>query len=295
MTTALNEGDSRQTAVPTGIAASPLLAPWAESPSTVRSYLSLIRELAVTSFKLKYAGSVLGYIWSLIKPLMLFGMMYLIFAAFLLKGRTSSAENFPVELLVAIVLWTFFADATTTALASIAGNGDMIRKAYFPRWILVVASTMSAAMTLIVNAVLIFVLGLLFHWYQVGWQSLLLIPLLLELYVLSLGIGMLLAALYVYYRDLGHIWEILLQLLFYLSAIIFPFSLLSPQLQGLAAMNPVAQIIEDARRAVVSSAIPWSTDLLGRRLVVPLVLVIGALGVGIWSFQVLSKRFGERL
>jgi ABC-2 type transport system permease protein len=110
--------------------------------SVFQRNLNLVRELSITNFKLKYTGSALGYVWSLVKPLMLFGVMYLIFSILLKAGKNTF--DFPVQLLVAIVAWTFFTEATTTAMNAIAGNGDLIRKAYFPRWILIAASTTSA-------------------------------------------------------------------------------------------------------------------------------------------------------
>lgn len=282
-------------AVPSTAVTAALLERLSDRPSRLRANINLTRELAITSFKLKYAGSVLGYVWSLVKPLMLFGMMYLIFAQFLLKGRTASGENFPVELLIGIVVWTFFADATTTALQAVVTNGDMLRKARFPRWILVAAASLSAVITLTVNLVLVLALGLPLHWYSVGWQTLLLAPLLVELFALSLGIGLLLSALYVYYRDLGHIWEILLQLLFYASAIVFPFSLIPVPYQPLVALIPTAQIVEDMRRAIVSTAIPWSSDVLGLKAAVPVAAAFLTIAIGAVVFDRLSRRFGERL
>ena len=108
------------------------------------------------SFKLKYTGSALGYVWSLVKPLMLFGIMYLVFSI-LLKAGGKDDVDFPVQLLIAIVAWTFFTEATSTAMNAIAGNGELIRKAYFPRWILVVASTTSAMLTFAINTLLVVV------------------------------------------------------------------------------------------------------------------------------------------
>ncbi len=263
--------------------------------SSLRFHLSLTRELAVTSFKLKYAGSVLGYIWTLVKPLLLFGMLYLVFALLLLRGRTSDAEHFPVQLLLGIVVWTFFADATSSSLAAVVGNADVVRKAYFPRWILVAAATTSAAMTLLVNSLLVIVVGLMFHWYALGWDSLLVVPLLLELLVLALGVGLGLGALYVSFRDLGHVWEILLQLVFYGSAIVFPIALLPTGLTTLALMNPVAQIVEDIRRAAVTPLVPWTSDVLGIALLIPVMISLVALIAGATIFRLLSRRFGERL
>ena len=117
--------------------------------SVFQRNVNLIRELSITSFKLKYTGSALGYVWSLVKPLMLFGIMYLVFSILLRVGKND--VNFPVQLLIAIVAWTFFTEATSTAMNAVAGNGELIRKAYFPRWILVVASTTSSMLTFAIN------------------------------------------------------------------------------------------------------------------------------------------------
>ncbi len=273
------------------------VAPRAVSPraSAFRSNVNLTRELAVTTFKLKYTGSVLGYAWSLVKPLLIFGMTYLVFAVFLLRGRTMPGENFPVELLLGIVVWTFFADATVSAVGAIVGNAHIVRKAYFPRWILVVASTLSATMTLGVNLVLMLAIGLPLGWFHIGLYTLVLPLLFVELYVLVAGIGLLISALFVFYRDLGHVWEIMLQLLFYASAIVFPFSLIHGTFRQLIAFNPMAQIIEDMRRALVSTVVPWSSDLLGSLLVVPVAGVCVLLAVGFLVFHRLTPKFGEAL
>ncbi len=269
--------------------------PRAERASAFQANLNLTRELAVTTFKLKYTGSVLGYAWSLVKPLLVFGTTYIVFAVFLLKGRTSRAENFPVELLLGIVVWTFFADATLSSVSAIVGNGHMIRKAYFPRWIPVVASTLSATMTLAVNMALMFAIGIPLGWFHVGLHSVVLPLLFVELYVLVVGIGLLLSALFVFYRDLGHVWEISLQLLFYGSAIVFPFTLIPQRFRMLIAFNPMAQIIEDMRRAVVSSAVPWSAQILGGWTFVPIVAVFLVFGLGFYVFRRLTPKFGEAI
>jgi ABC-2 type transport system permease protein len=267
----------------------------APRPSAWRSNLNLTRELAVTTFKLKYTGSVLGYAWSLVKPLLIFGMTYLVFAVFLLRGRTKPAENFPVQLLLGIVVWTFVADATLSSVSAIAGNAHILRKAYFPRWILVVASTLSATMTLSVNVTLMLVIGIPLGWFHLSVATLLLPLLFVELYLFVVGVGMLLSALFVFYRDLGHVWEIMLQLLFYASAIVFPFSLIPPRFRLLIAFNPIAQIIEDMRRSLVSPLIPWTASILGGFLVVPIVAVVIIFGLGFLVFHRLSPKFGEAL
>lgn len=264
-------------------------------PSAFRIHLNLTRELAVTAFKLKYTGSVLGYAWSLVKPLLIFGTTYLVFAVFLLRGRTRAGENFPVELLVGIVIWTFFADATQSAVGAIVGNAHIVRKAYFPRWILVLASTLSASMTFAVNFVLVLAIGFPLGWFHVGLSALLLPLLFVELYVLVAGVGLLLSSMFVFYRDLGHVWEITLQLLFYASAIVFPFSLIPGRFLRLIAVNPLAQLLEDTRRALITPVIPWSSDVLGWLLIVPCTAVCLVFGVGFLVFTRLSPKFGEAL
>lgn len=261
-------------------------------PSPLRINLNLTRELAVTSFKLKYTGSTLGYAWSLVKPLLIFGMTYAVFVVVLKAG--GSDPKFPVELLLGIVLWTFFADATGSAVGAIVASGHMIRKAYFPRWIVVIASTLSATMTLAVNLALVLVVGLPLGWFHVGTQTLLVPLLFVELYVLVVGVGLLMSALFVFYRDLGHVWEISLQLLFYASAILFPLARITEHFR-FAAMNPIAQIMEDMRRALITSGIPWSSTVLGSLVVVPCLIVCAALGLGYLVFHRLSPRFAEAL
>jgi ABC-2 type transport system permease protein len=256
---------------------------------------NLTVELAITAFKLKYTGSILGYVWSLIKPLLIFGMMYVIFALFLLKNRVAAGENFTVELLLAVIVWTFFVDSTQTAVSAIAGNGHMIRKAYFPRWILVISSTLSASMTFGVNSALILVIGFPLGWFQIGLHSLAAPLLLVELYVLILGISLLLSSLFVFYRDLGHVWEIIIQLLFYSSAIVFPFSLIPAHYRVLVAMSPTAQIIEDLRHALVTTKAPWVVDILGGLYVVPILAVCLIFALGAYVFHRLTPRFGESL
>lgn len=273
-------------------ASGPRTSVGAERPSALRVNLNLTRELAVTSFKLKYTGSTLGYAWSLVKPLLIFGMTFAVFVQVLKIGR--SDPSFPVELLLGIVIWTFFADATGSAIGSIVANGQMIRKAYFPRWIVVVSSTLSATMTLAVNLALVVVIGLPLGWFHIGLQTLLVPALFLELYMLVVGVGLLMSSLFVFYRDLGHVWEITLQLLFYASAIVFPLTLVTSHV-SLAAANPMAQLIEDMRRALVTPAIPWSASILGAWEVIPCLLVCVVLGCGYLVFRRLTPRFGEAL
>jgi ABC-2 type transport system permease protein len=265
--------------------------------SVFQRNLNLVRELSITSFKLKYTGSALGYVWSLVKPLMLFGIMFLVFSI-LLKAGAGSYE-FPVQLLIAIVAWTFFVEATSTAMNAVAGNGDLIRKAYFPRWILVVASTTSSLLTFAINTVIVVIVTFALGHLDLTWVSLLAPLYYLELLVLVLGLSMLLSSLFVFFRDLGHIWEILSLVLFYGSAVVFPFELIqthSKKLAELAGMNPIAQIITDLRHVLVSPEhIPSMASLIGPLAYVPIGLSVAVFIFGFAVFHNLTPKFAESL
>lgn len=265
--------------------------------SVFQRNLNLVRELSITSFKLKYTGSALGYIWSLIKPLMLFGIMFVVFSILLRVGGTTD-KDFPVQLLIAIVAWTFFTEATSTAMNAVAGNGGLIRKAYFPRWILVVASTTSALLTLAINTTLVLIVTFALGDLHLTLRSLFVPLFYLELIVLVLGLALLLSSLFVFFRDLGHIWEIASLVLFYGSGVVFPFMLIKLQiLRDLAGLNPVAQIIQDLRYSlVVSSPLNQSmVSLIGALEVIPIMLSIAVFGVGFLVFNKLTPKFAESL
>jgi len=264
--------------------------------SVFQRTLNLTRELAITQFKLKYTGSALGYAWSLVKPLMLFGIMYLVFSVLLKTGGKDA--DFPVELLFGIVIWTFFVESTTLAMNAIAGAGELIRKAYFPRWILVVASTASAALSFVINTLLVVVVTLLIGRLHLSVASLLAPLYYIELIVLVLGLSLLLAALFVFFRDLGHIWEIVSLVLFYGSAIIYPFARVPVRLRPFAGLNPVLQIVQDVRHSLVDATnplIPSIASSIGPLVMVPILSTLVVLGVGFVVFNRLTPKFAEAL
>ncbi len=268
----------------------------AERRGLLRRYANLTRELAVTSFKLKYTGSVLGYLWSLFKPTMNFAILYVIFAKLFHIG--ASTDNYVLQLLLAIVLFTFFQETTVTAMNSIASAGNMIRKAYFPRAILVVAATISSVMTFLINLTLIILIALPIHRLSIGWRSLTVPLFMIELYALVLGVSLLLSSLFVFFRDLGHIWEISMQLLIYGSAVMFPLSIFDKNHQVLkvaVCANPLAQIIEDMRHALVTPKVPWTVEIMGWAYVAPLALVVILCVLGWYIFRRLTPRFAEYL
>ncbi len=255
---------------------------------------ALLSELVRTDFKLRYQGSVLGYAWSLLRPLMLFGILYVIFALVIKSG--DNIPHFPVYLLLGVVLWTFFTDMTTQSLGSIVGRGDLIRKIRIPRWTIVFSSSISALINLGLNLVVVVVVVAI---NRVDiMSSILWLPLILiEVYVFALGISLFLSAAFVKFRDIGYIWEVILQLGFYITPILYSMTIIPARYQKLQLLNPMAQAIQDARFAVVTHDPKVITVARvfnnGPYMLIPFVIVIVVFFIGLAYFRSRSQSFAE--
>ena len=261
----------------------------------------LLRELVKTDFKLRYQGSMLGMAWSVLKPLMLFAVMYVVFVRFLRFG--AGIPHFAVSLLLAQTLWAFFQEATSQGMQAIVGRGDLLRKLKFPKYIVVISSTVSALINLVISlfVVLIFMIvnGVEFR------PTILLFPLVVvELYIFALGIAFLLSTMFVRFRDIGHIWDVIMQAWFYATPIIYPLTQLINvgwlSVAKLALMlNPIAQIIQDARYLVVTTQTETIWGLVGQQCwllkLIPLLIIAIVLLVGVTVFRRRSPYFAEEL
>jgi ABC-2 type transport system permease protein len=256
-----------------------------------------LRELVVTDFKLRYQGSVLGYAWSLLKPLFLFAILYTVFGLFLKIG--SDIPHFPVYLLLGIVLWTFFTEATNQGLQAIVRNGELIRKISFPKYVIIVTNTISALINLCLNLLVVFFFVVL-NGVDLHWYVLLLPFIILELYVFSLALAFFLSALYVKFRDIGYLWEVLLQGAFYATPILYPVSTVI-NINEFAAkalmLNPMAQIIQDARYLLITPQTVTVNGIFGGYwyAYTPWVIVgITVVGASIY-FKRSSGKFAENV
>ncbi|TWP19621.1 ABC transporter permease [TM7 phylum sp. oral taxon 348] len=261
----------------------------------------LLRELVKTDFKLRYQGSMLGMAWSVLKPLMLFAVMYVVFVRFLRFG--AGIPHFAVSLLLAQTLWAFFQEATSQGMQAIVGRGDLLRKLKFPKYIVVVSSTVSALINLVISlfVVLIFMIvnGVEFR------PTILLFPfVIMELYLFSLGVALLLSTLFVRFRDIGHIWDVIMQAWFYATPIIYPLTqLINVGWLSVAKLvlmlNPIAQIIQDARYLVVTTQTETIWGLVGQQCwllkLIPLLIIAIVLLVGVTVFRRRSPYFAEEL
>lgn len=251
----------------------------------------------ITEFKLRYQGSVLGYLWSLLRPLFLFVILYFVFVYFLKIG--SDVPHWPVALLLGIVMWNFFSEITNNGVGSIVGRGDVIRKINFPKYVIVLAGSISALINLAINMVVIGVFMIL-NGVDVHWIALTAPLYFLELFALALGLAFFLSALFVKLRDVNYIWEIIMQGMFYASAIIYPVSLVVDKGHGLAQillLNPVAQSVQDARHVLISEANPTLYTLTNNvwLSIIPIAIVLIVFVFGALYFRKSSPNFAENV
>lgn len=254
-------------------------------------YKNLIKTVAVTDFKLKYEGSILGYLWSLVKPLMMFAVLLFVFTTvFKISG---GIKNYPVYLLSGIVLWSFFTEASVTLMGSIAGKAHVIRKIYFPRLVLPIANSITSIMILIANLIIVAIFMLFFRITPSG--LIFLIPLLfIELYFLVLGVGLLLAALYVRFRDIAHIWDVGIQAMFYGTPILYSPAMLPKYAQKILMLNPMAQIIQDFRYIVITKETLTASYVLGQKyMLIPYLIPFITFIIGKYVFDKMAARFAE--
>lgn len=261
---------------------------------TRASNISLIRELVISDFKLRYQNSALGYLWSLLRPLMLFGVLYVVFTSVFNVGE--GIPYYPQYLLLGIVLWTFFTEATMNGLNSITGRGDLVRKVSIPKYTIVISTTISAFVNFSLNMVVVtafMVLGdVPFRLTMLG------VPvLILQLFIFCLAISFLLGALFVKYRDFSHIWEVALQILFYATPIIYGFDRVPERFAKIVSISPITQIIQDIRVLMITPETVTITDVFGTHYarLIPLSIVVVVSVVGVRYFKNNSHKFAEEL
>jgi ABC-2 type transport system permease protein len=253
--------------------------------------------LAVTDFKLRFFGSVLGYFWQLMRPLLLFSVLYVVFTQIVRLG--SGVELYPVALLLGIVLYTFVSEATSSALTSLVDRESLIRKIDFPRLAVPMASVLTALFNLGLNLLVVLVF-LLASGADVRWTWLELPFLLAALAAFAAGLGMLLSSLYVTLRDMRPIWDVVLQVFFYASPIFYPIDVVIERSQTLATVmlcNPFAAILQQARHALVAPSHPSAAEAIGNPalLLIPLAIGVAIVVAGFLRFRRTAPRIAEAL
>lgn len=257
------------------------------------SYI-LLRQMVVSDFKLRYQGSILGYLWTLLKPLAIFVILYVVFVRFLKFG--SSIPHFSVYLLLGIVLWSFFVEITNQGIVSIVSRDDLIRKINFPRYVIVLSVGISAFINLFFNLLVVFGF-MVFTGVDPSSLAVTLPILIVELFLFAIAAAFLLSALYVKFRDISHIWEVLLQAAFYATPILYALNDVPTKYAKILVLNPVAQIIQDARYITVTQKTETIYTLYGgfKMYIIPIGIVVVFSILSAAYFRKQSKKFAEEV
>lgn len=278
----------------------PIRGPRALSDDWAR-FWHLTVNIAVMQWRTRFFGSALGYVWQLVRPLLLFGVLYVFFTLVAHVGGTGPSNQFyGTQLLGSIVLFTFFQEATANAVTGVVSNEPLVRKIQFPRMVIPLSNVLLALFNLSLNMVVVLVFGLIQGVRpMVSWLE---FPLIVAfLVVLATGLAMLLSALFVYLRDVQPIWEVVLQVLFYSSPVIVPLATvqekLSPALVHVYMCNPLAVVLQQFRHAMVTPAAPSASYAIGHGalLVIPIGIVAALFLLGFQVFNRIAPRVAENL
>jgi lipopolysaccharide transport system permease protein len=246
-------------------------------------HTELFKKLTITDLKNKYQNTSLGFAWSLFSPLLLMLTLYFVFRTIF------QMENFAVYLLIGIITWRFFANGTNSALFSIVAKQNLVTKVYIPRWLITCSSVASGFISSTLEFAVLLPLALI-----LGGQvslSILLFPIVHLLYaVMICGVGFAIAALFVRYRDLQHIWEVFLSAAFFLCPIIYPLSRIPDNYMDVYLLNPVTRVIIIYRDLFLDGTFPAIGDVLFVALSAIIVFILGYL-----IFWRLEPRFAEQV
>jgi ABC-2 type transport system permease protein len=259
-----------------------------------RRALELLYLLAVTDFKKHYFGTVFGYLWSIGRPLLLFGVLLAVFTQVFRIG--SEVPNYPVLLLFNIVLFSFFQEATSAAVTSIVAQEGIVRKTQFPRVVIPLSVVLTSLFNLGLNLVVVFVFILA---YGVGpfWTWLLLPLVVLPLIVITTAVSMIVSSLYPRFRDMAIIWSVLATVLFYASPVLYPIEKVPGALRDLFLLNPLAPLLELARKWIVDPTAPGPAEAAGGALhLLPAIAIFAVTCVlAVWLFNRTAPRIAEEL
>ena len=263
-----------------------LIAGWGPlSDNKFQHYFDVVTVLAQKDFKIRYRNSALGFLWSLLNPLAYMVILTLVFSVLL----HVNIPNFAAWLLLGILVWRFFSIGTNQSLDTIVGNPSLVNKVYFPRYLIVLSNNLGnllgAGLEFIALLPLIILLGINLA------PIILLFPMVLALeFVLVFGLSLLLSSLNLKYRDFHQIWDITLQLGFFLSPIVYDTSLIPTRFRFLYSLNPVTRLIEFMRDIFLRSRLPQLSDAI-----IMLSGILLLLALGFLIFRHYEPRFAEEL
>jgi ABC-2 type transport system permease protein len=259
-----------------------------------RRALELLYLIAVTDFKRTYFGTVLGYLWSLARPLMLFGVLLAVFTQVFRLG--SQVPHYPVLLLLNVVLFGFFSEATTTAVTSIVNQESVVRKTQFPRLVIPLAVVLTSVFNLALNLVVVFVFILAFG---VGpmWTWLLFGVVLALLLIITIAVSMIVASLFPRFRDMAIIWTVASTVLFYATPVLYPIDVVPDTLRDVIVLNPLTSLFELARLWIIDPSAPGPASAAGGfvHLLPAIAIYVATCVFAVWIFNREAPRIAEEL
>ena len=245
------------------------------------AYKNLLKELVRRDVKTKYRRSVLGMLWSVLNPL---GMMIIMSIVFSHVFRYN-IENFPVYLMCGQVIFNFYNEASTVAMSSVLGNASLIKKVYVPKYLFPVSKVCSCFVNLVTSFIAL-VIVIVATGTKLSWTALLVFIPVIYVFVFSLGMGLMLSALVVTFRDLQHLYGILITAWMYMTPIFYPVDMLPEWVADLVRLNPLANFIEMFRDVILYNVVP--SGILQAKCIVSCVV---ALGLGFWIFYKQQDTF----
>ena len=257
-------------------------------------FLALTWTLALTDWKLRFYGSVLGYLWQLVRPFAFFGVIYVVFTE--IVGLGNEIDHYGVYILFGLVIFNYFAEVTNGCVACLVQRENLLRKAAFPRLAIPLSIALAGLFNLVGTLLAVFIFTVANGIYpDFGWLELL--PLIALLAMLSTGVGLVLSVLYVRYRDIQPIWEVVTQILFYASPVLYVSTMVDDCCQRPYVAQPIATVLTEIRHSVIDSSAPTAASAIGGavRLLIPLAVIAVILAFGLWLFRREAPRIAEHL
>lgn len=253
------------------------------------NYKELIWALAKTDFKLRYHGSVLGYLWALLKPLLTFTVLNFVFSS-VFNPRGTGADTYSLQLLVALMMYYFFSEGTSAGMSSLLSKSQLVTKIYVPRWTIIVASTINATLIFLMNLLVIALFFAIKGFMPSIGAIFMFLLFSIFIYVIVLSFALITAPLYVKFRDLSMIWEVLLMIIMYISPIIYPLATLPAKYHQFILLNPLAFIIHFTKESLINNHF---ATLSQYSIFITIVLAFFALSI--FSYRKLIPRVAENI
>lgn len=253
------------------------------------NYKELVWRLARSDFKLRYHGSALGYLWAIVKPLLIFTILNFVFSS-IFNARNSGNSNYSLELLTSLILFNFFIEGTNAGMMSFLQKSQLITKIYVPRWTIIFAATLNALFVFLFNLAIIVIFFAVHQFLPSPLAIFSFLFFILLTYLLVLGVSFILAPLYVRFRDIAMIWEVVTTGLFYASPIIYPLAMMPAKIQRILLLNPMAFIIHFTKESLIHNHFAESWQVL---LFIALLLIF--LVGSVLFYRRFSPRIAEEL